>query len=549
MPVMDVRLFEEMAAPNENRYETRYEPASSLPRHGSRWVLFMLLAIAAVFRFLDLGLKPPHFDEGINGHFVMTIWRDGFYSYDPTNFHGPLYFYFCHLAEVLFGRSVESFRVMNAALSLGLVYAIYRLREFLGREVLLAALIVAVSPAFTFYGRYAIHETLFVLGQVMFVYGRFAWMRAPGTRAMAWMVSGFVVQATTKETFFIFFGTWLIAEIAIRVLEKFEGETSLSDKWARLSPTAKRQLWFEGLGLFAVGMFVLAALYSGFFERAQGVVDFFRAFNFWSATGTKGNGHEKPFFYWIEMMFRYEWPLLIGLATAVYGTICLRAQDRRLRILLLAGFGHWLAYSIVPYKTPWLILNFWPLVFWPSAFVRLSSKKMLYGIRVLAGLTIVVAFVQAWRLNFENYADGSEPYVYVQTTKDYSTVMNVLRRKVSESPEVRNASIVVMIQDPWPLPYDLSLFPKMRYARIEEIDRDPSIARDAALVLIDGSILDGLRHVMPKRFARLKFQLRDAYGAGWALFDEDMFRSQLPADVAIEEPAIKGSAKPPGGAR
>jgi predicted membrane-bound mannosyltransferase len=42
-------------------------------------------------RFFLLGIKPPHFDEGINGWFVDQVVHNGFYRYDPTNYHGPLH--------------------------------------------------------------------------------------------------------------------------------------------------------------------------------------------------------------------------------------------------------------------------------------------------------------------------------------------------------------------------------------------------------------------------------------------------------------------------
>lgn len=542
MPVIGDTLNEQMAAPKENRNENRENVATSSPgaRTRLRFGLFLLILVSAAFRFWDLGLKPPHFDEGINGHFVITIWRDGFYSYDPTNFHGPLFFYICHLGEILFGRGVESFRIMNAALSLGLVFSVYQLRQYLGRTAIAAAWILAVSPAFTFYGRYAIHETLFILGQVFFVYGRFMWFGQPSRRAMTWMAAGLVILIATKETFFIFVGTWIIAEFAIWFLERLEKSRNPWTRWSTLEPREKKKLRLEGVGIGFLSALILAALYSGFFEHTQGFVDFFRAFDFWSHTGQKGNGHEKPFFYWIQTMGRYEWAFLLGLVVAAYGSICLRFENRKLRILLLVGIGQWLAYSLIPYKTPWLILNFWPLAFLllPSTGRAVSkgmarTKYLFYFVLLALG---AVAVSQSLSLNFEHYADSKEPYVYVQTTTDYSRVMDVLRKKLAQSPDVRNGSIIVMIQDPWPLPYDLSLYPKMRYVRIEELDRDKSILQDAALVLIDGNLLTGLKNIFPKKFGRMKFQLRDAYNAGWALFDYDMFQSVLPADVEVEEP-------------
>ena len=56
-------------------------------------------------------MKPPHFDEGINGWFVDQMMKNGFYSYDPTNYHGPLHFYVLFLSQTLFGRHIWALRL------------------------------------------------------------------------------------------------------------------------------------------------------------------------------------------------------------------------------------------------------------------------------------------------------------------------------------------------------------------------------------------------------------------------------------------------------
>ncbi|PYL67072.1 MAG: hypothetical protein DMF28_10005, partial [Verrucomicrobia bacterium] len=60
---------------------------------GTDWVPWAILGLAVFLRFFLLGIKPPHFDEGINGWFVDQVMKNGFYRYDPTNYHGPLHFY------------------------------------------------------------------------------------------------------------------------------------------------------------------------------------------------------------------------------------------------------------------------------------------------------------------------------------------------------------------------------------------------------------------------------------------------------------------------
>lgn len=544
VPTMGVIVFEVMLNQKENLSTGSESKSVRRPQfRSSRGLVFLIVVVAGFFRFFDLGLKPPHFDEGINGHFVTTIWRDGFYTYDPTNFHGPLYFYLCHLAEIILGRSIDSFRAMNGVLAMFVVVLVYRFRQFTGAAATIAAWMMAVSPAFTFYGRYAIHETLFVLGQLMFVFGRFSWMSRPTRSALAWMAVGATILISTKETFFIFFGIWFIAEFCVWRFELLEKAHRNWSTFSALSEAEKRDLILRAALYAGLALFALAALYTGFFEWPQGINDFARAFKFWSKTGVgAASGHEKPFTYWLELLSRYEWALAVGLVFSLYGMLCLRTEDRKQRILLFTGFGTWLAYSLIPYKTPWLILNFWPLAFFTFPVANQNRRTRLFY-PCLVFLLLSVSIYKSWQLNFVHPTDASEPYVYVQTTEDYSTVMNVLKKKVERNPEVRNTPIIIMIQDPWPLPFDLSLYPKMRYAKVEDLVKDPDIIANAGLMLVDGSLLKGLRNVFPKRFARMKFQLRDSYGSGWALFDAELFNGVLPAGVEFEEPAEVGSGE------
>src|SRR5581483_11791362 len=76
------------------------------------WTPWLIVGLGALLRILFLGIKPPHFDEGINGWFVDAhIVKQGFYRYDPTNYHGPLHFYVLFLFKCLFGRNIWALRM------------------------------------------------------------------------------------------------------------------------------------------------------------------------------------------------------------------------------------------------------------------------------------------------------------------------------------------------------------------------------------------------------------------------------------------------------
>src|ERR1700740_2299725 len=126
-----------------------------------RQLLFpaLILLLAALVRLAYLDIKPPHFDEGINGWFCDQMVKTGFYKYDPTNYHGPLHFYVLLLSQTLFGRSLWALRLPVVLVSIASFWLTLKFEPFVGRTVSrLAALAMAVSPGFVFYGRYSIHE-------------------------------------------------------------------------------------------------------------------------------------------------------------------------------------------------------------------------------------------------------------------------------------------------------------------------------------------------------------------------------------------------------
>src|SRR5271170_2547157 len=107
----------------------------------------IILVLAFALRLVWLDLKPAHFDEGVNGWFVDKITHEGFYHYDPTNFHGPLHFYALFVAQTLFGRSIWVLRMPIVLLSTACVGLVLAFRRYFGESVCqLAALAMAVSP-------------------------------------------------------------------------------------------------------------------------------------------------------------------------------------------------------------------------------------------------------------------------------------------------------------------------------------------------------------------------------------------------------------------
>ncbi|MES2963491.1 MAG: flippase activity-associated protein Agl23 [Bdellovibrionota bacterium] len=498
------------------------------------WVLSAILLLAFVLRSIYLEIKPPHFDEGINGHFVSRMWSDGYYRYDPTNFHGPLYFYILQLSELVLGWGITSFRFVTGLLSLAIVAVVAAHRQFIGRAAIWAAGLVAISPAFVFYSRYAIHESLFILSQVAFSYGALSWMRDRSVRSMWWMGLALVGLVTTKETFFIYVGTWLIAVAVTNAFEKH---------WPSVATRYRASVWHplpaqHVVLVVFVCVFLVLALFTGFFMHPKGAGDMISALMVWTKTGTGKTGHEKEFIYYLKLMKDYEWPFLVSLLAT---PIVFFQVSRPARILVLVAFGSWLAYSLIPYKTPWLVLSYlWALAFCFGHLARGSlAMYRRWPVARWAVLTVLaVGFVhsvsQMLRLNFRDYADPKERYVYVQTSQEFKRAIEVLESLVKVKPEARNLNIVVVNKDPWPLPYVLLPFPNNTWAQAATATYD-----NAQVILSDAVDRDLIISKLKGPYFVLPFQIRDAYQSGQAFFRHVDFKGVLPPETQVVEGAAK----------
>src|SRR5437588_2679280 len=178
----------------------------------SEWTPWIIIGLAAFLRFFLLGMKPPHFDEGINGWFVDQMLRNGFYKYDPTNYHGPLHFYVLFLSQTLFGRNLWALRLPVVLVSISCVWLTLKFEPFVGRNVSrLAAVALAVSPGFVFYGRYSIHEAWLVLFTMLFFFGLFVLWKL-WTDIYLWCAGmGVTGMILSKETYILHVGCAVIA--------------------------------------------------------------------------------------------------------------------------------------------------------------------------------------------------------------------------------------------------------------------------------------------------------------------------------------------------
>ncbi len=130
----------------------------------------VILLVAAILRLYLLTDKVFHHDEGVNGNFMVSLFRTGYYHYDPANYHGPTLYYaallISSIASIFVGKSgLNDFtlRLVTVIFGMGVVWLLLCMKKWLGGfGALAAAALAAVSAGFVFFSRYFIHEILFV---------------------------------------------------------------------------------------------------------------------------------------------------------------------------------------------------------------------------------------------------------------------------------------------------------------------------------------------------------------------------------------------------
>jgi len=556
-----------------------------------RQLLFpaLILLLAAIVRVAFLDIKPPHFDEGINGWFCDQMVKNGFYAYDPTNYHGPLHFYVLFVSLQLFGRSLWALRLPVVLASLLTMFWIFLFRPFLGRTVCyLAALGMAISPGFIFYDRYSIHESWLVLFLIVTFWGILGISTSREPRYFWGFILGLTGMILTKETYIIHLAAFAAAGCLVLVLRQLtpkgrswqpavESARGASKGVANpgvASPRAAKSVANPGvaskappvedrpqrqtrlpvrhiIGAILVGVTLIVFFYSGNFRYWRGLEGLYQTFLPWTKTAVDAAGHGKPDFdlfplvppfvahvpalgalanfklnwYWIRLLLDYEWFAVAGL---LFSFRFFLGGNPALRFLAIYGLGVLLAYSIVPYKTPWCIISIaWPFLFLGAALLEFIAKQSNRLVAVLVALPLFAhAAWKSYDLNFVRFDNAKERYVYVQTFREYRNFVDPILEKGAKNPESKTKlSGLVLLSSYFPIPWDLGEFPNIGYYNADSAWPQKL---DADFIVVEEDKADKLEKGLKDRYFTKDFRLRDGMDESRAYFRYETFKDIFP---------------------
>ncbi len=449
-----------------------------------------------------------HHDEANQAVRCGILQEGGGYRYDPAEHHGPtLYYLTLPLAWLTAGRSfanttATTFRLVPVCFGVAALLLFAGLRRGVGRDgALLAAALGAVSPVLVFYNRMYIQESLLVAFACGAIVAGWQWTRSRhvGWAALTGVCLG--LMFATKETAVLAYAAMAGGVVAV---------------WRR-GPAPG---WRAVLVMLAAAGAVVALFYTSFGAHPRGVLDAVLAYGTYARrAGGVETAHVHPWwFYARELLWTHGrgvwWSEAGILALAAVGAWRgLAAAPDGARgdgpaagavspglVLFLAVYVvlQALAYSVIPYKTPWCVLPFWHpalLLAGVGGAALWRTRRTAAGrLAVATGVALVAAHLarQAWRAAITYDTDPRNPYVYAHTARDFlrlvERVEDVSRLRV----EGRNLPIAVVAasDEHWPLPWYLRRYTRVGYWTSPE---QVPAALDPVLVVVAPEVLEAMQ--------------------------------------------------------
>ena len=429
----------------------------------ARWIcLGIVVVVAAWLRLHDLGNRPMHADEANQAVKLGALLERGEYRFDPYDHHGPTLYYFGLIPAWVRGERTlaelteTTVRLTPALAGTAAVLLVALAAAPLGWPMaLVAAALLAVSPAAVYYSRYFVQETLLVAFALLVWVAAARWLKDRRWRWVLIAGGGLGLMQATKATAPLFVAMALVAWLAGRSGgRRVPGETTAVDpRDGRGASTV------AVLGAVACAVAVAALFYSSFFAHPAGMRDAVATYLPMSGrVAASGGAHDKPWWYYGSLFWRqriggYTWDQTPFLVLAVAGAVgALISKGGRWRPVAVYALGAAAVLSAVPYKTPWVVVNLLPAMGVLAAWVPWRLAGLGRWGQALAAMAVV--FVIIWQAGqvrqavFRRPADPRNPLAYVHSSPDVRRA-TVLAQQAGEGP------VRVISEEYWPLPWYL----------------------------------------------------------------------------------------------
>lgn len=436
---------------------------AALPNKHVGWILTGLaILVGTAWRASHLENRPLHADEAVQAWQTWNLLSGEGYTYDPWDRHGPTLYYASAWLHQLRGGDASDYddrAARRTALAAGTATLILmgfgpRRAGFIRGTGAIAVTLLVFETFSSLYHTYFVQEA--GLAFLIWAFVLLALTPAGDRPVLKALVLGLIAglaQATKEIT-----PGYLLFAVGALVITRPRGEAG----WK------PRHYAAALLGaLIPYGLF-----YSSFGSNPVGLIDGVRTYLLQTDRLT-ANPHTYPWWYPLRTLGVIpsggpNWGqyllLMLGLAGGLSALHASATRAHRVTALFTAAL--FLFHSIIPYKTPWLLLT--PMIGGVLlagtllARVAATSRWSLGAVVVVVGLTGAQSWAKS-QLALDRYpGDERNPYFYEQAPRGLAKLPDRIDRlqAASDSP-LRIA--VISPEHAWPLPWYLREEPLVGY--------------------------------------------------------------------------------------
>jgi len=141
----------------------------------------------------------------------------------------------------------------------------------------------------------------------------------------------------------------------------------------------------------------------------------------------------------------------------------IKAKHRWAMFAGLWAWGLFAAYTIIPYKTPWLAISFiMPMClaagYAVGEMLESRNNRLRTATYVLIAGGLAMLTYQTYQLNFVRYDDDQMGYVYAHTKRGYKDMIAKIEYYAEKSGKGKDAQIEIVSSDYWPMTWDLNKY-------------------------------------------------------------------------------------------
>ena len=426
-------------------------------KHRFPIICVLIILSAIVSRFVFLGDKPLHHDEGMLSYFAWRLSHFKDYTYTPQ-IHSPILFYVEAVLYLVFGVSDKISKVGPALFGVALVSIPLFFHKLLSKRIaIFVSLGFLISPIFLYYSRFLVHTSMAVVFWLLFILTLYQYVKKQTATTLYLSFMFLSLAFGTSETSYILMAIFGLFVVASFMVFPRKAKPYCKNLWGIF---IKNYLDFiTGALIFIL---VWAALYSVGFTNPESlhrslplVKDESTGLGFWLAQHPKKLGGQ-PWHYYLMLGLLYETFFVFGTLGFIFKFIFNRRSAFKLFIIIWS-IGSLGVYSWAGEKFPWLFLpSLLPMIVATGYYLGENFTKFNIYLKIFwLILALWTAFV-AIRLVYISPADTRELAVYVQTPVNFQKKIDQITSDCKNTND--NNCVLIDQKISWPLSWSFRNF-------------------------------------------------------------------------------------------